>query len=1092
MSVQFVFGPSGSGKSTFIYNEIIKASMKNRDTNYILLVPEQYSMLIQRKMVELHPSKGTMNIDVIGFNRLAYRVFDELGIKTTKVLEDFGKSMLLRQIAGKLKDELKLYGSSIDKPGFIDELKSLMSELYQYDVELTRLDRMLADVRDKGETDSLLEKKLADLSLIYSTFAKRIEGEYIVAEEISELLADNIERSEYIKNSVIVLDGYTGFTPIQLKCISKLMASSKHMYFVLTIDRTGYEKKKPGEHELFFLTSQTVDCIVKQAGRMNVTVCEDIFVDGEYKRRSDELSHLEKSIFRYPYKKYTGEVKDIRISQYKNTREEIMQTAQTIRELVINEGYTYKDIGVVTGALESNIGIIEQLMPLYDIPYFLDYSRPVTNNPYIDAISSGLRVISESFSYESVFAFLKSGVISELDDNDIEVLENYVLEKGIKGSYMWERQWSGDVDYSREYVVHIFDAFKDEAGYLKQATVSRYVNCTREFMKQLEYEASMSAYAQVLNENMQTDEARLYSMLYEKISDILDKMLLIMPDDIVSVDDFSRLFELGLKDIALGIIPTTLDMVTIGDITRTRLDGIKVLFILDVNDGIIPAAGSKAGIISDTDKDVLSSLGYELAPTERMNVYTQQFYLYSNMTKPTDKLFIAYTVTNQDNEVQRPSYIINRIKNIFPKLTVSENQQDAVSTRRASVELLIKLFNRLMAGDYEKLSEFNSLFKLYEDMGDTRLLDIITMGAAYSNTPDKLAASVYDLVRLRLATQSVSRLEQYASCAYSYFLKYILCLEDRRIKQLNSISMGNILHEAMERLYRYVYDNMSNEWERLDDEKRDSLVEGFVVTAFDREFEQTDKRLGYLKGVIIRIAKRTAKTLSEKASGELLKPEYFEYRFDRRLKVGDEDVKLTGVVDRGDVYYDSRSNTLRLRIIDYKSGNYDFKINELYEGVALQLSIYMNVMMELVDEQYNHGRADGDKAHIVPEGMYYYQMTDPFVDADSEEKAETERGKRLVLKGLSDGEAVIRNVSEYAMKKAGSMTGEILSGNIDKLPIIKQHGMACDYCEYKLVCRFDSRYGGNKARRLRFSEKDKDMVYQRIIEELGGEADGMD
>ncbi|MBR3598395.1 MAG: hypothetical protein IKL53_00800, partial [Lachnospiraceae bacterium] len=179
MSMQLIVGPSGAGKSHYIYDLIIKESMENPNTNYILLVPEQYSMALQRKMVMLHPAGGTLNIDVIGFNRLAYRVFDELNVKTAKVLEDFGKSMLVRRVAGELKDKLRVYQNCLNKNGFIDEVKSLMSEFYQYDFSVEELNNVINSLEKSGDTSALIDK-LKDMEAIISSFQEKISDEYIV------------------------------------------------------------------------------------------------------------------------------------------------------------------------------------------------------------------------------------------------------------------------------------------------------------------------------------------------------------------------------------------------------------------------------------------------------------------------------------------------------------------------------------------------------------------------------------------------------------------------------------------------------------------------------------------------------------------------------------------------------------------------------------------------------------------------------------------------------------------------------------------------------------------------------------------------
>ena len=1070
MSLQFILGSSGAGKSHYIYNKIIQDSMRNPKTNYILLVPEQYSMALQRKMVMLHPLGGTMNIDVIGFNRLAYRVFDEQNYKPKKVLEDFGKTMLIRQVAGSVREQLSVYDNCLDKSGFIDEVKSLMSELYQYDIAKDRLEDIVEKLKDREDSQTLYNK-LNDMLIIFKAFEKRIEEEYIVSEQITGILSDMIEKSDLIKNSVIVMDGFTGFTPIQLKLIANLMRFAKKVNVVLTIDKRYCKKNKLEEHELFYLTYETKEALIKEAKKYNLTVEEDVFIDlSETSRwRGTELKHIERNIFRYPYDKYEDAVSNINISMYDNPRNELRGIACEIRRLVMEEGYRYKDIAVITGNLEASEFHVKQIMSDSNIPFFLDANLPVKNNPYIDALEHALKLAEDNFSYDSVFALLKSGIFEELGFDDIEKLENFILKTGIRGLKYWNSSWENEYEDTRACFMDIIMPFYEKVSE-KNVSVDEYVEAVKGFMSKLKYD-----------EKLEED-------LYNKLISLLDKMTEIMGKEVVSVGEFGELINIGLKDISLGRIPGTLDMVIVGDITRTRLDDIKVLFVMGVNDGIIPKKGANPQIINDAEKERLSSFGFEMAPTDKKNSFIEQFYLYANMTKPSDKLFLSYTAMSNENEPMRPSYIIGRIRNLFPLLKERNIKEEnlCASSAETGKEILISGLQQLIEGNMSNLKQTVSLFRYYEKHSEKDFLDAVMSAMKYNNLPDNLSKDVSELIKLRLMSQSVSRLEKYASCAYSYFLQYTLGLKERSVKALDNRNIGNILHLAMERLYRHVHDNMDNDWSVISDAERDKLIEGFVNNAFDKEYEGQlieEGRYEYIRGMLVRIGKRTAKMLTYIGENTQLKPELFEYKFNRKLSVEEAglDIKLTGVVDRGDLYYCQEDNTMKLRIIDYKSGNHEFKISQLYEGLQLQLSIYMNTMMELVEEKYCRDK----NTTVEPEGMYYYQMKDPYVEATSIEKAEEKRNKELKLKGLTNTDIEeFKTITDYSIFKTKKLARTIAQGDISKNPVIKDNGPVCEYCIYSDVCRFDVKHGQNKYHYPKYKEKDKDIVLEAIKKEM--------
>lgn len=1090
MALQLVLGPSGAGKSEYIYDEIISGSQKDPKANYILLVPEQYSLAIQRRIAMKHERKGSFQIDVIGFNRLAYRVFDELHIKPAKVLEDFGKSMLIRQAAGEHREELRLYGNSLDKAGFIDEAKSLMSELYQYDVPRENLEKALSELTDAGE-DLVLSKKLQDMLVIFEAFEHKKGDAFIVAEQMLELLTDAAERSELIANSEIVLDGFTGFTPIQLKLIETLLRRAKKVTVLLTIDYATFCKKHVPEHALFALTKQTMDGLFLAAERAGVCVLPHIFMGENGGVRWEEghpLHHLERNLFRYPYAVWEDEQDDlpddkknaIQITVYDNPNCELTGVAQMIRALVMKGKMRYKDIAVVSGNLEQAGDLADRIFPLYEIPYFVDMTRPVKNHPCVDAILHCLRIVSENFTYDSVFAFLKSGVVQTMEQSEIEMLENYVLAKGRKGIRSWSQPFlNGEDDTMEELRVQVMEIlqpfYKALSGGKKKVSV--FVSEIYKWMEKLSYETLFE------------DTPRLY----EKLCELLDKMLEIMPEDKVDVAEFEELFRVGMKDISLGLIPPTLDMVVVGDITRTRLSDIRALFIVGVNDGVIPKRARRGQIINDREKERLDTLGVHMAPTERVNSYTEQFYLYQNMTKPKEYLYLSYVNMSASNEPMRPSYILERIKRIFPSLREKQGQriENMLVTKTTGFEALAEGLQELLAGNTAHQKETLLLYRLFMEKANPVRLLRMEQAMRYHNIPKQLEQSVAELISLQDMAMSVSKLEQYAKCAYAFFLRYVLRLEEREIHGIDNRNVGTILHGAMEQMFCHVRDNMANDWKSLDDEKRDALTERFVKESFQKEYENQNVEEGQfaiLMKMLIRVGKRTVKKLQSLIE-DSYEPRYFEQKFKKNIRVGDtgQTMTLVGVVDRGDVRIDPETHTIYLRVIDYKSGAHDFDLGKLYEGLELQLAIYTDVMTELVRESYNKNRT-GELYTVIPDEMFYYHMQDPYVEADTEEEAEQVREKKLKYNGIEAKEhAIMDTVVGYAGYKAGELASQIKDGIIPKNPEKDGQRTACDFCEFKDVCRFDEKYGKNRYHYTKHNKNEQEKLLEVMSQAWHGQ-----
>ena len=333
MSLQIVAGGSGAGKSTYIYSDVIEKSMKYPEKNYIVVVPEQYTMATQKKLVESHPRKGILNIDVVSFERLSYKVFEEIGGQNHPVLDDTGKNLIVRKVLGDNRDKLRYFGSNINKTGFVSELKSVISEFLQYDIDIKRL----GEIRERVEDSRQLSAKLDDISVVYSAFKEyladnyiKLKGEgkvfynYITSEEILSVLCSVIERSENIKRSEIILDGFTGFTPIQYRLIELLLIYSGKVTVSVTADSREKLNVNEGIQQLFFMSKEMVSKLYRICDAIHVDVLNPIILDNEKNPRfvSDEISFLEKNIFRNNNQSYNKKCEDIKIITAQTPKEE--------------------------------------------------------------------------------------------------------------------------------------------------------------------------------------------------------------------------------------------------------------------------------------------------------------------------------------------------------------------------------------------------------------------------------------------------------------------------------------------------------------------------------------------------------------------------------------------------------------------------------------------------------------------------------------------------------------------------------------------------------------------------------------------------
>ena len=1165
MSLQFIFGNSGSGKSDFLYDSVLKQAKENKEQQFLIIVPEQFTMQTQRELVERQKQHAIMNVDVLSFARLAYRVFDDLGKQNVVVLEETGKNLVLRKVAEQKKAELNVLGANMNKMGYVGEVKSLISELMQYNIRPDAL----AEFLEKEPLGEGLRLKMQDVLTMYQGFTEYLKGRYITAEEVLELLYDVAEESKLLCGSVIVLDEFTGFTPIQNRLMEKLLVLAKKVSVSVTMDVREDFYQCRGVHELFAMSKKTVASLLKVAELCKVPVEEPIVLPTGEKRRyagAPDLYFMEQNLFRpgagsYRYKvsekamksnknheKLTDsqleETPDIRITSLKNPREELKFAAREIVRLTREQGYRYRDIAVVTGDVQQYGNYVPEIFEQYHIPYFIDQTKNILFHPFIECIRAILEMIEYDFSYESVFRFLRCGLaekiipqgklssmeleldgetgeksaqckeqtIHRLTEQEIDRLENYVLARGIRGASRWSKPWTfvmpdgtlEDMERLNEIREAVYENFKPllMAFRGKENTVSTQTFELYSLIRRLDMEQLLKERGEFFEKNGNQARAKEYDQIYKIVMDLFDKVTSLLGDETMTIREYSDILDAGFEAAKVGIIPPGNDTVTVGDIERTRLNHIKILFFVGVNDGVVPKAGNQGGIISQFEREKMAEYHLELAPGAREKVFIQKFYLYLNMTKPSERLYVTFCRVNSDGKALRRSYLIGTLLKLFPQLVVEEPSEEetleGVLTAESALPFLMEGLNKpvedeeawtaLLAwylsdeGDREKaLQLFDAAFGVHQDDAISKAVT----KALYGNTLDN----------------SVTRLEQFAACAFAHYLSYGLRLRERELQQFASVDMGNIYHDVLERFAKGI--EMSEyTWFDISQEAQDALLsqsmeDAIAGSGIGDVFE--DARNSYLLKRMETTAKRTIWALMLQVRKGKFVPSGFEVSFSRaerldavQFQLGeDEKMRLRGRIDRIDTY--ETDDKVYVKIIDYKSGNTSFSLLNFYYGLQLQLVVYMNVALELTKKIYKGKDTE-------PAGIFYYHITDPMVDSDGGESEEEIR--RSILEQLKVGGLVNEDpeiygamdtdftgtssvipvalkadgslkaasktasayefglMSDYVRKKIEHVGKEIFAGNVSVKPYLLGDRSGCDYCPYHTICGFDVRMPG--------------------------------
>ncbi len=1102
MSLQIWKGPSGSGKTHNLFKFILKEADKHPDYNYIVLVPEQYTLSTQSELVRLSPKHGILNVDVLSFARLAYRLFEEIGFNDNAgiILDDMGKNLILRHLAAVHEKELGILSKNIKRLGYITEVKSGISEFMQYGISSDKIEEMIDASEKNGK--GLLAGKLKDVKILFESFRKYIEDKYTTSEEILDRASRVAFSSEMLKRSVIVLDGFTGFTPVQYGFINSLMQLSKDFYVTVLTD-TRDVVSYSGEHELFYLGYETENKLKRIAEENKIEILDDYSIIDEIPVRysinnnsSDMLIHLERNLFRdyskrfiadtYDMKTPTEAVNDgIHVFSALQPDEEARIVASNIHKLIREKGYRYKDIAVVTSDMEVYSPVIKRYFKKYNIPYFIDKSQPLLMNPFIEYLRALFSVINDNFSYQAMFRYLRSP-LSGIKTDDIDRLENFVLKRGIRGKKSWEADWVekygryyknehqndvSSVNETRKIIIDLLsnfiDKIKNENNSEKNTptiSVNHVCSVLLEFLDNNHIEEHIK---KLINDYEKTDDMFLaqhlkeYESVYDAIVTLINRMSELLGDERVTLDEYTELLDAGFEEIRIGIIPGVTDYVQIGDITRSRFKNLHALFIVGANDGKIPQTESGGGIFNEREKDMLLSNveNIKFSPSIREKAYTNRLYLYMLFSKPDEALYFTYSKIKDNGKPARPSYIIRHILDMFPTIKVENYDStlyDYVWTLDSAKDAIAVNMN-----DYSRIEALMRYISLDFSVAENiRMYINAHFNEDIFKGTDAINASVAAILYGTALYSSVSKLEAYASCAYKYFCEYGLSLKEREIFEFSPMDRGNIFHSALENYGKMLAaENLG--WLDISEEESDEIIKKSVEKALSEgnyDVLYSDFRNKYTIDRVLRITKRTINTLTKHlGSGDFI-PRNFELAFSSlsnlsafNFKLSDtERMHLRGKIDRVDTYEDAEH--IYVKVIDYKSGSKDFTLAQVYRGLDLQLVVYLNAAKEILEKE-----AGGKE--IVPAGILYYNIKDPVVKA-SKDMSDDDIAKlimdNLSMKGLiNEDETVFRHIDKDMELKSNIIPVSLKADGSEHLKSSQvvskeQFNIISEYVNYKI------------------------------------------
>ena len=1112
MSFRIIYGRAGTGKSEYCYKEI--AQKIKKENKILIITPEQFSFTAEKKLMDAIDTQAVLNAEVVTLSRMAYRVISEIGGKNETNLSKCGKAMLIYSILSNNKKELKFLGKTDEN---VDMLDTAITEFKKHGISVEQLKQEI-----ESQDDIYLKNKLQDLNVVYSGFEEQLAGKYIDETDLLTILAENIDKTDMFKDAVIYIDEFAGFTSQEYQIIDKLIQIAKQVTITICTDEL-HGIKNP-DTDIFYSNEVTVTKLLEVAQNCDAKI-EEIKLEETYRFKNSELKHLEENLYENKPQKYNSQIKNMQLFLAKNQYSEIEEVAKNVLKLVRDEGYRYRDISIITKNISTYSSLARAIFDKYDIPIFIDENRDLNQNVVIQYILAILEIFIKNWSYEAVFNYIKAG-FSNIEEDDIFKLEKYCLKWGIKQN-KWKKEFTygnyeekdkADIErleQIRKDLVNPLMRLKHKID--ENKTVEGISKAIYKFLVEQQIYEKVQIKIQELNEIGQIDLANEYESSVQTIIEILDEIVLVFKDDKITIDKYNQILKIGFKNSSLTKIPGTQDQVIMGDVDRSRSHKVKAIFIIGLNDGEFPSVRKDEGFLNDADREVLKQNGIELAKGTIDKLYEDSFNIYKAFTTAEEKLYLLYSSSDMQGKALRPSMLINKIKKIYPMLQeqsdVIERRGEILNKKTTYEELIVNLSKLKEQDSIEKLWYY--IYDYYQkDSEWNEKLKQSLKGLEYTNIPYKIDKNNIERLYGNTLVTSISKLERYRSCPFSYYLQYGLKIKPQEELKIQTLNTGTFIHEVIDEFFGTVKE-VGIKLEEITEDQLSEIINKIIDSKLGQNKNYIFTSTAKYRALVIRLKKIIKKALKyiigtivqsrfEVLGTEVEFGEKGKYKPIRLTLEDGKRIEIVGKIDRIDTAQGEDGKYLR--IIDYKSSAKNIDLNEVYAGLQIQLLTYLDAACKEED--------------LMPAGVLYFSMLEQMIKSDKrleqeeiEEKIRANfKMKGLILadvkvvklhdKNLQNGSsalvpAYIGKDGELSEKKTSGVTAEqfkdlqkymytiikqiskeILGGNIDLKPYYKDKKTPCKYCDYKSICSFNM--GGCENSYNYIDKKSKEEILSKI------------
>lgn len=1094
--LHLILGRAGTGKSSLITDKFCTL-VKNGEKG-LFLVPEQFTVTVENAVTEKTGGFfGTT--EVLNFKRLCNKIFTACGGLAATYIDDGGRAVVMAAALESVKDSLNVYSKTPYNSDFISLLLAADIELKAYRISADTLSKKAYMINN-----DLQSQRLQEISLILKAYDSLLKGNFDDPLEDIDKAVLLLKENRIFSGYTVFLDSYKGFTPQEYSMIAELLRQTDDAYISLTCDGV---RDTEGGYGLFSAVKATAIRLKSMAQKLGIPVCDDVLLSDTLRFNSSEVKALESELFSTSPEAYSKSTEDIVLYSGKDLFSEAEFAAKEISWLVREKGLKYGDIVVITRSLEDYKGILDIVFESYEIPLFMDNRTGLSHKPLMLFVSSALNVINYGFSTDYIFNYLKTG-LAGFETQDICELENYVYIWNISGRKWTENDWNYNPDgFSGEITEQgkmLIDKFNDMRMQiinplaklkedLRSGTISEKCKALYSFLIALNIPQKLEADAADFKDRGEYALSEEQEQIWDIFIKALDQISVCGGNFYADTLQFANLLELVLSGCDIGIIPTSKDEVLAGSADRIRSMKPKCVFVLGLNDGIFPMIYKDSGLITDADRRALSELDIELAPTCEYKSCEEPYFAYTAFTLPSDRLYLCYHKTGLDGKESRPSVIISDIKKVFEDLTEKgEDKADALSF----IQRKKPAFEYLMGNGLKNNQDVNlTALKDYFESDEEYSPKIKSATALYGFgkkdriTDANLAAELFS-ENLYI---SPTRVESYYNCSFKHFCEYGLGLRPQRKAELNAMETGTFIHHALEQIIKESAKDGKALWD-LTPKELTLKARRLSVNYLNEYMGGIDTKSARFKYLFRRLC-TTVETLLTSLAAEFKNSEFvmtdFELKIGKNQDISPLSLKLTdgnvievyGKADRVDTC--RIGEDVYIRVVDYKTGSKKFKLNDVLNGLSLQMLIYLFTICENGKERYG--------GNTIPAGILYFPAKDPVFTLKrhlSQDEIKAKRQDDLKQNGLLLGDAEVLDKMEkglngiyipvklnknstfnsnsqiatleqlgklkkYIEKLLCSLGNELKRGNISINPIKDTAHNSCRFCDMLPVCGYE-------------------------------------